>query len=446
MSMAVPGGARSLAALLAAAVSVGGCGSSWFGGGEDPPLPGERISVLALETALRPDPAAAGREILLPPPTANAEWPQAGGRADHAMQHLAAPGPLDRLWAAQAGAGSSEDGQLLAQPVVGGGMVFTMDAAAEIRAHRLETGAPVWRTPLAEAADEEGILGGGAAFDSGTLFVTTGFARVFALDAATGAEKWRRRLSGPLRAAPTVYRGRVFASTIANTLYALDAGDGEILWTHSGIAEAVGLVGAAAPAAADGIVVVPYSSGEVVALRAANGRMVWSDAVAPLRRSDPVSALPQIRGRPVIDRGLVLVVGNGGRTVAIDFRTGERVWEQAVGGAFGPWVAAGLVYVVSDRGEVVCLSRVDGRVLWVRALPRYEDEEDRTGAIQWTGPTLAGGRLLVGNSLGEIWMLSPRSGETLRRAALPSAVRIAPAVAGGTVVVLTESADLIALE
>ena len=434
-------GAAACGALLLAA----GCDGAFFGEPEDPPLPGERLPVLSLQDALAPDPRLAGVTVTLPPPSANANWPQAGGLPDHAMHHLAANGPLGERWRVDIGRGSDDDGQLLAQPVVAAGRIFTLDVDAEVRMYDAGDGSLLWRRALDRETEDTGTLGGGLALGEGRLYVTTGFAQVFALDAGTGDVLWRRKLSTPLRAAPTSRDGRVFVVTVSNELFALDAASGRVLWSHAEIAEPAGLVGAAAPAVTGGIVVAPFSSGEIVALRAANGRVVWSERLTPLRRTDPVSSLAHIRGLPVIDRGMVIAVSNSGRTMAIDLRTGNRVWEQQIGGTHTPWVAGDFVYLVTGDSHVVCLARRDGRVRWVRALPQFEDEEDRTGPIYWSGPVLVSDRLLIAASTGEIWSVSPYTGEPLGRIEAPDPVFVAPAVAGETVFLLTEGADLIAL-
>jgi outer membrane protein assembly factor BamB len=289
------------------------------------------------------------------------------------------------------------------------------------------------------------MLGGGVAFDGGRLYATTGFAEVFALDAGSGKTIWRRRLTNPIRAAPTVRDGRVFVITIANELFALNAGDGKTLWQHSGLSETAGLVGGASPAVDAGIVVAPFTSGEIVALRVENGRVVWSDTLSALRRTDPVTSLAHVRGRPVIDRGYVLVVGNSGRMVAIDLRTGNRLWEQAIGGVHGPWVAGDFVFVVTNDSQLVCLSRRDGRVRWIRPLQQFEDEEDRLDPIRWAGPVLAGDRLLVGGTNGQVWSVSPYTGKLLGWIEVSGPLLIAPVVANQTVYLLTDDAELIAL-
>ena len=65
--------------------------------------------------------------------------------------------------------------------------------------------------------------------------------------------------------------GRIFVVTIANELFALDIRDGRTLWEHSGLSETAGLVGGAAPAVDAGIVVAPFTSGEIVALMGPSG-------------------------------------------------------------------------------------------------------------------------------------------------------------------------------
>ena len=441
-----PGPTAMRGAMLALALLAAGCDGAFFGEPEEPKLAGERLPVLGLQEALVPHPGIAKLEVRLPPPSANANWSQAGGLPNHAMHHLAANGPLVERWSVDIGRGSDDDGQLLAQPVVAGEWIYTLDVDAEIRVYDLEDGSLSWTRALDSETEDTGTLGGGLALGEGRLYVTTGFAQVFALDSATGKELWRRKLSSPLRAAPTSRDGRVFVITLSNELFALDAATGKILWSHAEIAEPAGLVGAAAPAVAGDIVVAAFSSGEIVALRAANGRVLWSDRLTALRRTDPVSSLAHIRGLPVIDRGLVVAVSNSGRTMAIDLRTGSRVWEQQIGGTHTPWVAGDFVYQVSGDSHVVCLSRRDGRVRWVRALPQFEDEEDRTGPIYWAGPVLVGDRLLIAASTGEVWSVSPYTGEPLGRIEAPDPIFVAPAVARETVFLLTEGADLIALK
>lgn len=411
------------------------------------PLPGKRISVLSLDRSLKPDPGIARLEVRLPRPEVNPAWPEAGGYANHAMQHLALGDDLKRVWDVSIGDGSGGRDELLSPPVVADGRVFTMDAISRVRAFDAETGRQLWQFDPRPKDEQGRAFGGGLAFNEGRLFVGTGYAEMLALDSKTGKEIWRRPVRAPVRGAPTAADGRIFAVTVENQLEVLAADDGRRLVADppSGTAETAGLLGGAAPAVQGEVAVVPFSSGDLIALRVENGRQLWADNLAAVRRTDALSDLSDIRGRPVIDRGRVLAISHSGELVSIVLRTGERAWEQDIGGVDTPWVAGDFVYVLTNSGEIVCLTRQEGRVRWVEQLPRYEDPESKKGTIRWSGPVLAGDRLIVVSSEGDAMSVSPYTGKPLGRISLPDGVFIAPVVANRTLYVLTDDADLIAM-
>lgn len=431
-------------AALAAALAVAGC-SDWLGEGEAPPLPGERIPVLMLESGVQADPGVADVEVLLPAPAVNAAWPQAGGYSNHAMYHLElAPDPVVG-WSVDIGAGSDSDRRLLSPPVAADGRVYVMDADGDLTALALETGARLWRTFVLPEEEEDSAMSGGVGYYKGRVFATTGAAEVVALNAENGEILWRSNVSGPIRAAPAISGGRVFVVSVDNQVEVFNAETGDKLWSYASLEESAGLLGGGTPAVDGAIAVVPFTNGELSAFRVANGRVLWSDSLAGLRRSDAVAALPDIRGHPVIDRNLVLAMSHSDRLVAVDLRSGSRAWEQEIGGINTPWAAGPYVYVVSNRGEIVCLARDDGRIRWVRQLPAYEDPIDQEDPIRWVGPVLASDRLVVANNLGEVWAVSPYTGDALGRIEVSGGVDVAPVVAAGTLLILTDDGRLTAL-
>ena len=428
------------------ALALAGCSTpAWLGPPEEPPLEGERLSVLSLQQTLEPDPRLADLQVRLPRPQPNDAWPQAGGYPNHAMHHLLLGDTLQTVWRTSIGAGSARDRRLLTPPVVAEDMLFALDAEGNATALDAASGGELWRVDLTPEDEDEETLGGGIAYDRGRVYITTGYGQVIALDAASGAVVWRVNIGIPMRAPPTVADGRVFAISFDNQLHVLATGDGRLLWSHVGITEIAGLLGAAGPAVDGDTVVVPYSSGELFALRVENGRTAWVDSLAQVRAVTPLAALSDINGHPVIDRGWVFTIGHGGRMSAIDLVTGNRLWDQSLGGVQTPWVAGDFLYVLTSDAEIVCLSRRDGRIRWVTPLPRFEDAAARAGAIEWVGPVLASDRLVVASSTGEALAVSPYTGRIMGRIRLPGGAVTPPVLAKGTLYILTEDADLLAL-
>ncbi len=434
----------AIAMALASALSLGGCEDTWFGGDEEDPLPGKRISVLVHSRDLEPDPAAATKEILLPAPTINDAWPQAGGYPNHAMHHIKVGAALERAWKTDIGAGSDDENRIVSSPVVADGKVFVVDSESTVSAYDAKDGDELWRKDLTARSEDDGHISGGLAWNNGTVYVSTGFGGIAALDAKTGKPRWTRVLDGPIRSAPSVRGGRIFVITVENKLHALSAKNGRTLWTHGGITEIASLLGGASPAVDQGVVVAPYSSGEIVALSVENGRVIWTDSLGSVKRTDVVSTLSHIRGRPIIDRGLVFALSHGGFTVAIDLRSGRRVWEREVGGPESPWIAGDYLFLLTNNQELVCLSRRSGAIHWVTPLPRWEDEEEQEGPILWTGPMLASDRLIIANSEGTAMAISPYTGRILGEVDMPDGVTVPPVAAKGRLYFLTDDADLVA--
>ena len=409
-----------------------------------PKLPGKRVSVLNLEQGIKPDPSIQEVDVRLPQPVVNRDWPEAGGYPTHAMYHLALGDQVRRAWSKSFGEGNSRYGQILAPPVVENGRIVTMDAGSIVTAFDAGNGRKLWSFNPQPKKTDTTTFGGGVAALGNRVYVSTGYAEVLALDARNGKRLWRRSVPGPLHAPPTVADGRVFAVTIDNELVVLAADDGRILWTHNGLPETAGLLGGSSPAVEGDIVVVAYSSGEIFALRVENGRVLWTDNLASARSLDALTALADIRGRPVIDHGLVFAISHSGRMVAIDLRTGDRVWEQDIGGSYTPWVAGDYVYVLTNDEAVVCLTRRDGKIKWALDLPRYENEEKKKDPLDWSGPVLASDRLIVLASNGDAISISPYTGKALGRIAFSDGSYVAPVLANKTLYIVTQGADLIA--
>jgi outer membrane protein assembly factor BamB len=430
---------------LGAAMLLAGCG--WFGESEKPPLPGERVSALQLNRQLNIDPDLAGTDVILSAPYVNESWSQAGGNQTHAMYHLqASSGALQQIWSVDIGASASDDNRLLAEPVVANGTVFAMDADSIVSAHDAASGSEIWRKDLTPDEEDDDLFGGGIAWSEAGLVVSTPFARVFLLDARTGEVKWEAPAPAPMRAAPAVSDGRVFVITIDNQLlvYALD--DGRKLWSNAGVEEAAGLLGGTTPAVDGDIVIAAYTSGELLAFDVTDGRSIWTESLAGGARGNAIATLTDIRGKPVIDRDFVVAIGNGGVMAAIDKERGGRVWDNGLGGTQMPWVAGDFVFVLSNDSEVVCLSRADGRIKWITALPQFEDAVEKEDRIYWSGPVLVSDRLLVTGSSGLAVALSPYDGSIIGKQTLPDSSHLPPVVANQTIYILSDDARLIALK
>lgn len=430
--------------VIAALVGLSGCGIFKGQGPKKTPTLGERIPILVAENGAAVDPSLAGVAVTLPPAAPNDAWAQPGGNASKTMGNLALAASPKRAWSARIDGGSNRQ-RLGAAPVIADNKLFVVDVDAVVHAFRADSGAPLWTTAMATGKKNAAArFGGGVSFEDGKVYATDGLGDVVAMNAADGAILWRAKPGGPLRGAPTLANGQVYVLSQDNQLFALGEADGKVIWAESGSLESQGVFGVAAPAAAAGTIVAGFSSGELNAYRYENGRTLWQDALSRTSMSTSVSSLADIDADPVIADGRVYAVGQGGRMVALEISTGQRLWEQNLAGTSTPWLAGEWLFVITDDARLICLSRANGKVRWISQLRGYKNVKKKSGAYVWFGPVLAGDKLWLTNTRGEIVGVSPTDGSVVTTIQQGAELGLPPVVANSTLYVLDQKGRLTA--
>ncbi|MFN3608646.1 MAG: PQQ-binding-like beta-propeller repeat protein [Hyphomonas sp.] len=405
-----------------------------------------RLTMVLDEEKVAPEPGLAGVPINLPAAVAVNAWPEAGGNPAKSTGHVQAAPELRIDWRRSAGKGSTRRAALTAPPVTDGEQIYVLDAVQTVRAMRLSDGATVWTERLQGLSKrDKGAIGGGIAVSGDTVIAASGYGYVAALDKATGAEKWKRALGAPMTGSPTVAEGRVFVSSNNNEVFALDLVTGQTLWSDQAISETARVLGSPSVAAVEDFVIAPFSSGEIIAYLAANGRRLWTDAIQQAGGFTPISEINDIGSRPVLGSGLVFASNQSGATVAIDGRTGNRIWGKPIGSTRAPALAGRYLFIVGLNGELACLDSQTGDAFWVIDLPQFKNEKKKKNRISYTSPIIASDRVITVSSEGELLAFSTQTGQQTASLKLGDTVYLEPIAAQGKLYVLTDKARLIAI-
>jgi len=448
------------AVLVAGAMALGGCSTvSAVGdaagklvpsfGKKDKPQEvagdGRRISIIAFDQRVEPADALKGADFFLPPALPQAEWPQPGGLAEQNVENVEAAPAFEIAWRRDFGKGSDRTFHITTAPIVAGGRVYVMDAETDLAALDAQSGAIVWKASIHPRTrrDKDGF-GGGIAFADGKLYVASGFRMVAQVDAATGKPGWKGKTEAPIHGAPVVTHGRMFVVSTDNELLSFDTATGAPGWTFQALVEPARILASPSPAVSGDTIVAAFASGEVVALRTANGNDLWNTTLSKASRTTALSEIRDVAGRPVIHMGDVYAASHGGVFAATDLRTGQMRWSLPVASIDTPWPAGDVVYVISQAGEVICASRESGQVYWIKDLNAgVKKGKDRA---LFTGPVLASDRLVVVSSDGRAIALNPKTGEVLKTLKIGSAVLTSPVAANGMIYLVTDKGELVAIK
>ena len=397
----------------------------------------------AVEGAGRQDGA---RPISLPATVNHASWTHLGGSLTHQVRHPALSQAPKLRFAASIGQGNDRKHRITAEPVVAGGRIFTLDSRAQVVATST-AGATLWARDLTPPSDRsDDASGGGLAYADGTVYVTSGFGLVSALDAATGKVKWQQKMDASGSGAPAVSGGLVYVVSRDNSAWAIETGTGRVKWRLSGTPSQDGVVGVSSPAVTDRLVLLPFASGEIVAALKKGGARTWSNLIAGERAGRGYSIVTDITGEPVVKDGVIYSGNPAGRTVALNL-SGERLWTAKEGAVSPVWVTGGSVFLVSDEAQLVRLDAKTGERIWGVPLPYYTKAKTRKRKAIYAnlGPVLAGGRLWVASSDGVMRGFNPVDGTLVGQVAIPGGAATRPVVVNGTAYLVSRDGKLLAL-
>ena len=359
-----------------------------------------------------------------PPPKKAAEWnTYHGNSALTGVAEASFPDTLEVLWRMKTGAPVRET------PVVHGGRVFFATARGEIIAADLD-GKRVWAREFftgEKVKDEpvrERIDAPVACFDGLVLFGTSE-GHFVALDTATGDERWRVQLMGPIRGTANYLPGdpaRVYIiEQPTGVLHCIDPKTGAVLWKGEG------------PERCDGSPSV--SAGAIAFGSCAAALHVFDPATGKLLDNIKIDKDSQVAGGVAQDGGFLFSGCRSGKVMRVDVKAAKIVWtnKQSESEVYTtPAVNDAWVIAASNDGKVYAIDRADGKGKW---------DFDTKGSP--TSPVIAGDKVVVAAD-GELFLLRLADGATLWSLKISDEIT-APAVAGDMILVGSEDGSVVAL-
>lgn len=408
-------------------------------------IDGERESVIILNPKISADKSLTTQKTSLSKPVLNKEWTQQFGESDHALHPLAYQGQGKILWKLNIGQGSSSNARLMSRPIFAKNKIFAFDAYGTLSAFDQQTRKKLWTVqthPKGTSASQS--LGGGICYGEGLIFATTGFGEVRAYDADTGTLKWSEAANAPIRIAPVYHQGRIYSISVESQLEARDALKGELLWSHTGIAESAGLLGGSGPSISGESIIVPHASGEVSSISTRNGQVLWQENLASSMTLSSLGMIAHIHAYPVIENNLMFVMSHSGIMAALNLTTGQKIWSKDIGGIQTPALSNGHLFVITDGFQIANIQIQSGKAHWATELPIYADAKNTSERIYWSGPVLGEGHLYCVGSHKKVIAIDIQGGNIAKTWDLPYPAKLPPQIVNGVLYVLCDNGTLVA--
>jgi outer membrane protein assembly factor BamB len=99
---------------------------------------------------------------------------------------------------------------------------------------------------------------------------------------------------------------------------------------------------------------------------------------------------------------------------------------------------------MTDQARLLCVSRLNGHIRWLTQLPQFVKPKTKKGEIDYSGPVLAGNRLIVTGSNGALIYVDPTTGSVQGQTNVGAPISLSPVVANSTLYILDDRARLTA--
>lgn len=324
------------------------------------------------------------------------EWPmfhRDPPHRGHAPEVTLEP-PLRELWT------YATKGPIMASPVVVGDTVFVGSRDHRLYALDAARGAQLWTYATGDRVESTPAVVGGR------VFFGSHDGKVYCLDASDGRSLWQRDVHAPIRSSCTMAENRVYVGNRNGMVICLDANSGAVLWEGQTRGEV-----SAVPAVDDGRVVAGSWDGGIYAFDAASGENLWRH-----QTEGPVAS------SVAIDSGVVYCGSDDAYLYALDIKDGHVFWHVHLGGSVrsSPAVTAERVVVGCVDGKLYAMTTGDGDPVWTA----------QTAEEILASPAIIGHVVYVGSKDGALYAFDLETGEHLWHQQTAFGIYSSPAVAG----------------
>jgi outer membrane protein assembly factor BamB len=288
------------------------------------------------------------------------------------------------------------------------GVIFAIDPDGQVSAYKAKQ--RLWKSKVTKQELTAGVEAG-----EGIVIIGNRKGELFALDQATGSQKWSAKLSGAILSPSLIQSGRVI--TIANdgTIFAHDAVSGQQVWAYKLPNVQFSLRGQPAPVRLDErTVVVASANAYVYALDVISGVPRFQRRVAVSDGRSDIQRLIDVVGDPVVAGQYLVTTSFQGQVTTTDLTTQRVVWSEDASSTNSAEVSGDKVFVSTADGKLKAYNLATGELLW-----QNEELLNR----QLSNPVMLGQNLVVGDLDGVIHLIDPNTGKLIGRAKTSGEVR-----------------------
>ena len=238
------------------------------------------------------------------------------------------------------------------------------------------------------------------------LVAADSISNIYAVDYLNGNLLWKKFNSSPYNSEIKVVNDRVYMVDFENIIRCYSILDGKELWSFGTQKSFIKSQRKLSLIIHDEIVTFIDTFGDINALNANDGRLIWQSQT---QNEDIFESTFLLKNsRLVYDNDTIYVSNNKNKFFAINSKNGFILWEQSINSSLEPTIIDNLVFSLSDEGYFFVIDKLNGNIL--RSTKIFDS--NKKNKIYSTGFIVAKKFIYVSLSNGRLLKVSIEDGKT----------------------------------
>ena len=253
--------------------------------------------------------------------------------------------------------------KIIAKPVFSKGVVYTIDDKGIVSAFSIKNKVVLWSRNISSNQSNQ-YIGGGILCSGGKLYVTYGSRFLVVLNSDSGHEVIRKEMPDIIRTSPILVNNKmIVVQTLSNQVFAIDLNNLNPIWQHEGFVETLSSSYHVPPIAEGEKVIINYNSGQIVALDAKNGQLLWNDDLSDQKNIGiPNYETASILCEPIINYPYLYLANSAGKIVKFDINNGNIIWQIKAEDIQSMTLEGNSLFVTNNALQFAVISTNSGKV------------------------------------------------------------------------------------
>ena len=212
------------------------------------------------------------------------------------------------------------------------------------------------------------------ASENNNIFVADTAANYYVVDDFTGDLKWKKKHSSSFNSQIKIKNGKVFVVDLENTLRCFSIKDGKTIWSVPTDLTIVSSQKKQSIIIDKNIVYFTNSIGDITAVDFETGEIIWQTPTQNIEFSTNIT----LRTSDLITDGETLFFSNNkNEFFAIDMQTGILKWKQEINSELRPVTISNYIVTVTNEGLLVVLDKNNGNILRINDILKNIKQKKR---------------------------------------------------------------------